>query len=30
VGVGKLQIWLYGGGKNPNEPVFKRRLRELL
>jgi len=28
--VGKLQSWLNGGGKSPNEQVLKSRLRELL
>ena len=28
--VGKLQSWLDGGGKSPNEQVLKSRLREML
>jgi len=30
VSVGKLQSWLDGGGKSPNEQVLKSRLREML
>jgi hypothetical protein len=30
VSVGKLQSWLDGGGKSPNEQVLKNRLREML
>lgn len=30
VSVGKLQSWLDGGGKSPNEQVLKSRLRKLL
>jgi hypothetical protein len=30
VSVGKLQSWLDGSGKSPNEQVLKRRLREML
>ena len=30
VSVGKLQTWVDGGGKSPNEQVLKSRLRELL
>jgi hypothetical protein len=30
VSVGKLQRWLDGGGKSPNEQVAKSRLREIL
>ena len=30
VSVGKLQTWLDGGGRSPNEQVLKSRLRELL
>jgi len=30
VSVGKLQNWLDGGGKSPNEQVLKSRLREML
>ena len=30
VSVGKLQSWLDGGGKSPNEQVLKSRLRKIL
>jgi len=30
VSVGKLQSWLDGGGKSPNEHVAKSRLRDIL
>ncbi len=30
VSVGKLQAWLDGGGKSPNEQVEKARLKEIL
>jgi hypothetical protein len=30
VSVGKLQTWLDGGGKSPNEKLLKSRLREML
>ena len=30
VSVGKLQRWLDGGGKSPNEQVAKSRLRDIL
>ena len=30
VSVGKLQTWLDGGGKSPNEQVLKSRLRKML
>ncbi len=30
VSVGKLQSWLDGGGKSPNDQVAKSRLREIL
>jgi hypothetical protein len=30
VSVGKLQSWLDGSGKSPNEQVAKSRLREIL
>jgi hypothetical protein len=30
VNVGKLQSWLDGGGKSPNEQLLKSRLREML
>jgi len=30
VSIGKLQGWLDGGGKSPNEQVEKSRLREIL
>ena len=29
VSVGKLQSWLDGGAKSPNEQVVKSRLREM-
>jgi hypothetical protein len=28
--VGKLQSWIDGGGKSPNEQVTKKRSREML
>jgi hypothetical protein len=30
VSVGKLQMWLDGGAKSPNEKVAKSRLKEIL